>query len=140
MAGILKRWLKAFVGMRVVLALLYLLTTFGLPLNHTCQLAAKDIHHRYLELTNQRHCGNNFVERKPESGQYDCDKADQPYGTYCCACLYSITSKTFKLRSNVPLLSAEVVAETQKLPKPNPLKQVEWLCSISLRAPPITTS
>ena len=140
MAGILKRWLRASVQMRVVLALLYLLTTFSLPLSHTCQLAAKDIHHRYSELTNHRHAGNNFVERRLESGQSDYNKANQPRSTYCSACLYSVTCKTFKLRSSVLSLSAEVVAEPQRLPKPDLLKQGEWLCSISLRGPPITTS
>ena len=140
MADIWKKWLKNPGGMRVVLAFLYLLATFGVPLSHTCQLADKDIHHRYSECTSHRHENDNLTELRLAYSQSDCDNTNQPRSTYCSACLYSLTSKAFKLYSNASLYSIQTVVRTQIVPQFDFTKQLEWLSSVSLRAPPSITS
>ena len=140
MADIWKKWLKNPGGMRVVLAFLYLLATFGVPLSHTCQLADKDIHHRYSECTNHLHESCNLTGLRLVFSQSNCDDKNQPHSTYCSACLYSLTSKTFRLCSNASLCSTQTVIRTQILPQLDFTKQLEWLSSISLRAPPSITS
>ena len=140
MVNIWKTWLTAPGGMRVVLAFLYLFATFGVPLSHTCQLADKDIHHRYSECTNHRHEGCNLTGLRLAYSQSDCDNTNQPHSTYCSACLYSLTSKAFRLCSNASLCSTHTVVRTQVLPQLSFIKQLEWFCSAPLRAPPSITS
>ena len=140
MADIWKKWLKNPGWMRVVLAFLYLFTTFGTPLSHTCQLADKDIHRRYSECTNHRHEGCNLTGLRLASSQSDCDNKNQPHSTYCSACLYSLTAKAFKFCSNASLYSIQAVVRTQILPQLNFTKQLEWFCSAPLRAPPSIAS
>ena len=140
MADIWKKWLNNPGGMRVILAFLYLLATFGIPLSHTCQLADKDIHRRYSECTNHRHEDCNLTELRLVSSQSNCDNKNQPHSTYCSACLYSLTSKAFKFYSNASLYPIQTVVRTQILPQLDFIKQLEWLSLVSLRAPPGITS
>lgn len=140
MANIWKKWLINPGGMRVVLALLYMLAVFGIPLNHTCQLADKDIHNHHSECTNHRQGDDNFVKVRIVSNQANCDNNNQSHSTYCSACLYLLTSKTFKFCSNASLCSTQAVVRTQVLPQLSFIKQLEWFCSAPLRAPPCITS
>ena len=142
MTNIWKKWFTNRGGMRVVLVLLYLLATFGIPLSHTCKLAYKDVHNCHLERASHQLHSDSFVEvhhtvifnQNSFSGKTDA------HDLYCPACLYSLTSKTFKLCSNTSLCSTQTVVKTQVLPQLSFIKQLEWFCSAPLRAPPSITS
>ena len=142
MGNIWKKWFTNPGGMRVVLALLYGLATFGIPLGHTCQLADKDIHLRHLECSSHL-LGNNSYAEVHHTATFNqnslSDKTDF-HDLYCPVCLYSLTSKAFKLCSKASLYSTQTVVRTQVLPQLNFIKQLEWFCSAPLRAPPSIAS
>ena len=140
MANIWKKWITAPRGIRIILAFLYLFVTFGVPLSHICQFADKDIHHPYSECTSHRHEDDNLTELRLAYSQSNCENKSQLHSTYCSACLYSLTSKTFKLCSKVSLCSMGTAVDIQILPQLNFTQQFEWLSSISLRAPPCIAS
>ena len=141
MASICKKWFVHRGGMQVVLVLLYLLATFGIPLSHTCRPADKDIHHRHSECTSQQLQSDRSVEvhHTTFNQNIPSDKTDS-HDLYCPACLYSLTSKAFRACSNVSLHSTQLVKRTQVLPQLSFIKQLEWFCSAPLRAPPSIAS
>ena len=142
MANIWKNWFEVPGGMRIVLTLLYGLATFGIPLNHTCELSGKDVHNCHSEYaSHQLHSDSYFEVHHTATFNPNnlSDKTDS-HDMYCLACLYSLTSKDFKLFSNTSLGSIQTVVRTQILPQLNFTKQLEWLILISLRAPPSITS
>ena len=139
MTGIWKKQFTNHGGMRVILALLYLLATFGIGLNHTCQLVDENAHNKHRECANHKHEDDNFVETRFVFSQADCENKNQSRSVYCAACLYSLISKTFKLRSKISLCSIETTVRIQILPEFNFTKQLEWFSSIYLRAPPCIT-
>ena len=138
MTDIWKKWLKNPGGMRVVLAFLYLFATFGVPLNHTCKLSDKDRHNYNLECTSHQLQNDNHIEVHYTTifNQNSLSDRTDSHNLYCPACLYSLTSKTLKLCSNSSVCSTQAVVRTQILPQLNFTKQLEWLSSVSLRAPP----
>ena len=142
MAAFLKKWVAATGGMRSILALLYVLTVFGIPLSHTCQLADKGLHHCHLECSSCLLHSDEHVEVQCVAvcNQNDTTETAKSHDQCCLACLFSLTSKTFKLYSNTSLCSTQTVVRTQILPQLDFTKQFEWLSSISLRAPPGITS
>lgn len=142
MADIWKKWLINSGGMRVVLALLYLLATFGIPLNHTCKLSDKDGYNYHSECINHQLQSDSYVEVQHTTtfNQNSLSDKTETHNLYCPACLFSLTSKAFRFCSNASLYSIQTVVRTQVLPQLNFTKQLEWLSSISLRAPPVITS
>lgn len=137
MADIWKKCLKNPRGMRIILVLSYLLTTFGIPLTHTCELADNDIHHYQSNCDgHQLHCDEPTVTA---FYQYDSAETDESHDQYCMACLHSITSKTFKLCSD-SLYATQTVVRNQVLPQSSFVMQLQWLSSAPLRAPPSMTS
>ena len=129
-------WTQAF------LLVLYLLTTFGVPLTHTCQLADKDVHHCYLECSDAILSEDSYAE---ENHIADLDQGNVFYsidsdGPNCYACHFSLTTKVVKLYQHNSLGLTQTVASTQILPHLSFVMQLEWLSSAPLRAPPSMTS
>ena len=141
MANIWKKCVTNPGGIRVVLAFLYLLVTFGIPLSHKCWPADKDIHHRYSECSSLLLQSNSYVEVHHTAFNQNrlSDKTDT-HDLYCPACLYSLTCKAFKICSNTSLCSTQTVVRTQVLPQLSFIKQIEWFYSAPLRAPPSIAS
>ena len=142
MSSILKKWIMLSGRIWVILALLYGLVAIGIPLNHTCQLADKDIHHRHSECSSHMLHSDSYVEvhHTAAFNQNSLSDKTDSHDLYCPACLYSLTSKVSKLCSNDSLCSIQTVVRTQVLPQLSFTKQLEWLCSAPLRAPPSITS
>jgi len=142
MTNIWKKWLTNPGGIRIVLALLYGLAMFGIPLSHTCQLADKDVHNHHSGCTGHRLLSDEHVEVQSVTAfnQNGLTEKDKSHNLHCPACLYSLTSKAFKLYSNASLYPIQTVVRTQILPQLDFTKQLEWFSSISLRAPPSITS
>ena len=142
MADISKKWFTNPRGMLVALAFLYLFASFGIPPSHTCQRVDKDIHHRHLECSSHLLHSDSFVEvhHTVAYNQNSLSAKTDPHELYCPACLYSLTSKIFKLCSNTSLYSIQTVVKTQALRQLSFTKQLEWFCSAPLRAPPSIAS
>ena len=142
MADIWKKCLTNPGRMRIVFALLYLLTAFGIPLAHTYQLADKDIHHDHLECLNRLLHNDSYVKVQSATAfeQNGLTKPAESHDLYCPACLYSLTSKIFKSCSSTSMHSTQTVVRVQVLPQFCFIKQLEWFCSAPLRAPPCMTS
>ena len=138
MANIMKKWVTATWGIRVILAFLYLFATFGIPLSHTCQLTDKDIHNRHLECSSHLPGDDSYAEVHYTAvfNQNSLSDTTDSHDLYCPVCLYSLTPKAFKLCSNTSLCSTQNVVRTQILPELIFIKQLEWFCSAPLRAPP----
>ena len=138
MNGIWKKWIVTTGKVRVILALLYLFSTFVIPRKHTCRLADKNIHRPHSEYSNRLlHCDSNIevhhtttFNRNSFSGKTD------SHNLYCLACRYSLSFKTFKPYLNTSLCSTEIVVRTYVLPQLSFTKQIEWFCSTPPRAPP----
>ena len=139
MVGIWKKTLTNSGGMRVILVLLYGLATFGIPLSHTCQIVGGDIRQQ-SECADHGHEDGKLSESGLAFSQSNCDNENQPHSTYCSACLFSLTSKTFKLYLNTSLRPTQTVVRTQVLPKLSFVIQLELFCSAPLRAPPSIAS
>ena len=138
-------WEKRFIhsgGMRVVLAFVYLLTIIVLPLSHTCR-SGKNVCSICTEhIQHQRdpgcHAGEQPTVAFKQNGLFEIDESQN---RLCQACLYSLTSKTYKPCSTTSLCSIQTAARARVLPPLSRLSiQLEWLCSVPLRAPPINAS
>ena len=77
---------------------------------------------------------------KSALGQTSSDSKVLSSKQYCLACLYSLTSKPSKLSSAASLVSVEAVVSIRVVRRLNFAKQLEWLSSVSIRAPPTITS
>jgi len=135
----LKKWLTNSGRVQVIFALLYLLTTFGIPLSHTCQLVDKNVHPRHSECSSRLLHSESDVETQ-HATVLNQSSLTETYRLHCPACLFSLTSKAFRARSNVSLCSTQTVVRTHILPQWDSIKQLEWFCSAPLRAPPSITS
>lgn len=142
MFTLLKKWFSASLCMRVIVALLYGLVTLTVPLNHTCYLAKEEPHGHHLEDSS---C--HFAEASRAGtrltialNQNSSDGKVLSRRQYCPACLYSLTSKLFKLNSAASLASVEAVVKIRFIHHLNFTKQFEWFSSAPLRAPPVVTS
>jgi len=142
MADIRKTWLKAPGPIRVILAFLYVLAAFGIPLNHTCQLVDKDVHNCHSGCGRRRLLSDEHVEVQYATAfnQNGLTETDKSHNLHCPACLYSLTSKAFRFCSNASSYSTQIVVRTQVLLQLSFTKQLEWFCSAPLRAPPGITS
>ena len=142
MVNVLKKNFTSHGQMRVVLALLYLLTTLSIPLSHTCQLAEKDAHNHHTECIGHQFQSNKCAEAHSAVAldQNDITETAKSQNHCCPACLYLLISKASKFCSNASLYSTQTVKRTQPLLQLGFTKQLEWLCSVSLRAPPSITS
>lgn len=142
MFTLLKKWFSASLCMRVIVALLYGLVNFIAPLNHTCHSTKEYPHDCHLKNSNchfaEESCAR--TRHKIALNQNSSDDKVFSYGQFCLACLYSLTSKLFKLNSATSLVSVEAVVKVRFIYHFNFTKQFEWLSSIPLRAPPIITS
>ena len=138
----LKKWFSASLCMRVIVALLYGLVNFTLLLNHTCYSTKEELHSCHLE-NSSYHFGEESCARtriEIELNQNSSNSKILSYRQYCPACLYSLTSKLFKLYSMAPMVSVEAVVKIRLIYHLNFTKQFEWLSSAPLRAPPIVIS
>ena len=142
MANIWEKWVAATGGMRSILALLYALTVFGIPLSHTCKLSYRDVHDRHSECSSHLLYNDSNVEvhHTATFNQNSLSDKTDSHELYCPACLFSLTSKAFKLYSNTSLCSIQTVVRTQVLPQLSFTKQLKWFCSAPIRAPPSITS
>ena len=142
MTDIWKKWLTNPRQMRVAVALLYLLTSFDIPLSHTCQLADKSLHNCHSGCTSHLLHSDEHIEVQSVTGfnQNGLSETNKSHNMHCPVCLYSLTSKTFKLYSNTSLCSTQTAVRTQILPQLSFTKQLEWFCSNPLRAPPFSIS
>jgi len=142
MVGIWRKRLTNRGGMRVALAFLYLFATFGIGLSHTCQLADKDVHDHHSGCNDHLlHNKNNVeVQHTTSFNQNTLSEKTENHSLYCPECLYSLTFKAFRFYSNTSLYPTQIVTRTQFLPQLSFAKQLEWFCSVSLRAPPCVIS
>ena len=142
MTKIWKRWFTNLGGMRIVLALLYLLATFSAPLSHTCCHVGTETSHQHLQCAGHTRQNDTYLEEHYTASlnQNSLDKKADSHELYCAACLYSLKIKIFKLSSNTSLCLTQAVAKTQVLPQFSFIKQLEWFCSAPLRAPPSIAS
>jgi hypothetical protein len=141
MADIWKKPLTNPGGIRIILALLYGLATFGIPLSHTCQLADKDIHHHSECTSHLLHSDSNVeVHHTAIFNQNSLSEKADSHDMYCPACLYLLNYKSFKPGLMVSLISIEITAKLHILSQINFTKQFVLLSSIALRAPPIIPS
>ena len=142
MANIWKRRLVNSRGTGIILVFLYVFSTLGIQLSHTCQPFDGDTDHRHSECSGHLLQGDSDVEAHHTTifNQNNLSEKADPHGLCCPACLYSLTSKTFKLYSNTSLCSTQTVIRTQALPQLSFTKQLECLYSALLRAPPSITS
>ena len=138
MANIMKKGATATWGMRLIVALLYGLATFGIRLSHTCQFADKYIHHRHFECLSHQLGNDSYVEVHHTAvfNQNRLSDKTDSHDLRCPVCLYSLTSKAFKLCSNTSSYSTQTAVRTHILPQLIFIKQLEWFCSAPLRAPP----
>ena len=142
MFTLLKKRFGASPGMRIIVALLYGLVNFTVLLNHTCYSNKEDLHGWRFKYSS---C--HFEEGRCAEARLKFElNQNNPNGKifsdrqYCTACLYSLTSKLYKLNPPTPLVSVEAVVKVQFIYHLNFTKQFEWLSSAPLRAPPIVTS
>jgi hypothetical protein len=142
MFTLLKKWFGASLCMRVIVALLYGLITLTASLHHTCYSAKEEPHgchsaHPSCQFTDGSCAGTLLnIELNHKSS----NSKVLSYSKYCLACLYSLTSKLFKLNSATSLVSVEAVVKVRFICHLNFIKQFEWFSSAPLRAPPIVTS
>ena len=123
-------------------AVIYLLTTFALPLTHTC----------YLHQSSPSICDFNRPHRSACGEAHAIGDIERPsrrkspssgfpsYGHQCAACIYSTTSTAVDVQRGVTLSTSHVPASVESSYSSIPLKQPEWTSSIVSRAPPFTTS
>ena len=106
----MKKGVTATLGMRLILAFLFLFASFCIPLSHTCQLADKDIYYHHSECSSHQVHGDNYVEvhHTATFNQNSFSDKTDSHDLYCPACLYSLTSKTFRVCSNVFLCSTQI--------------------------------
>lgn len=137
----LKKRFGASCGMRVVIASMYGLVNFTVILNHTCY-SIQDLHDCHLEDWNFHFTEGSCDVRYPEIelNQSSSNSKVLSYRESCPACIYSFTSKLYKLNQATPQVLVEDVVKVRFLYHSNFTKQFEWLSSAQLRAPPIVTS
>ncbi|MGV7234844.1 MAG: hypothetical protein ACQ9ET_01180 [Nitrosomonadaceae bacterium] len=125
-----------------MLAFLYLLAIFCVPLSHKCDIFGNDVHNYQLDCDDhQSHCDEHAgIGLVTAFYQYDSTETDKSPDQYCLACLHSLTSKTLKLCSNTSVHATQTVVRTQVLPQLSVVMQLEWLISSPLRAPPSMAS
>ena len=142
MTNIWKRWFANLGGMRTALAFLYLLTTFSVPLHHTCCPVGTDTSHQHLQCAGHARQNDCYLEEHHTASlnQNSLGKKADFHELYCAACLYLLKIKIFKLSTNTSLCLTQAVAKTQVLPQFSFIKQLEWFCSAPLRAPPSMAS
>jgi len=142
MFTLLKKWFSASLCMRVIVALLYGLVNFTVPLNHTCYSAKEDPYGCYLAHPSCQFTDGSCARtrHKIALNQNISDDKVFSYGQFCLACLYSLTSKLFKLNSATSLVSVDAFVKVRFIYHLNFTKQFEWFSSAPLRAPPIITS
>ena len=134
MGSVWKKWIATNGGMRVIVALLYLFTAFGVPLSHTCQLVDEDIHHCHSEYSSRLLYSDSYVKVRSviTFNQNGFTKTAESHVLSCPVCLHSLTSKAFKFCSNTSLYSTQTVISTQILLQLSFIKQIEWFCSAPL--------
>ncbi len=142
MFTLLKKWFNASLCMRVIVALLYGLVNFTVHLNHTCYSAKEEPYgchsaHPSCQFTDGG-CARTRLNIK--LNHESSNSTVLSYSKYCLACIYSLTSKLFKLNSATSLVSVEAVVKVRFIYHLSFTKQFEWFSSAPLRAPPIVTS
>jgi hypothetical protein len=142
MITLLKKRFYASPYMRVIVALFYGLINFTVLLNHTCCSAKEEPYGCHIENSSCHFPEESCAGTRPKIAlnQNSADGKVSSRRQYCSACLYSLTSKLFRLNSAVFMASVDAVVETRVILHLNFTKQLEWFSSAPLRAPPILTS
>lgn len=142
MFSFLKKRFGASFGMRIVVASMYGLVNITVILNHTCYSIKEDLYGCHLEDSNchfsEGSCDVRHLEI--EHNQSSSDSKVLSYRESCPACIYSLTSKLYKLNQSIPHALGEDVVRVRFIYHLYFIKQFEWLSSVPLRAPPIVTS
>lgn len=141
MADILKIWIKAPKKIRVVFALLYVLVSLSISLNHTCNDNGSKPHSCHLNSSVCHFPDDNHpnIYLKTVHNQNYSDSKVLSHSQKCPACTYLLKSKSSKFCSAGSILDVRVDAKRHIVPCRNFTNQFEWLCSNSLRAPPVIT-
>ena len=142
MFNIWVKWVAASGGTRLILAFLYAFVSLNVSLNHTCRPSSKDVYCCHSESASHQSQIDGHVAAQSITvfNQNTSATENNSNDLYCLACLYSLTSKAFKLYSNTSVCLAQVIFHTQFISQLSFTKQLECLTSVSLRAPPMTIS
>ena len=142
MFNIWVKWVAASGGTKLILAFLYAFASLNFSLNHTCRPSSKDVYCCQSESASHQSQtdGHAVVQSITVFSQSTSSTENKSNDLYCLACLYSLTSKAFKLCSNTSICLAQVIFLTQFISQLSFKKQLECLTSVSLRAPPMTFS
>ena len=141
MADILKIWIKAPGKIRVVFALLYVLVPLSVSLNHICNDSGLKPHSCHLDSSDCHFPDDNHpkIYLKTAHSQNCSDSKVLSHSQKCPACTYLLKSKSSKFCSPSSTLNVRADVKRHILPYWNFTNQFQWLCSNSLRAPPIIT-
>ncbi len=128
--------------LRIICAVIYILTTSVLPLAHTCTSTQSEGSHCHLVGSELYGDGGVDVTGYDEdgSGQDDHDGESSANGYTCTACVYSANSKTSEIGCGIIPVIFETSTCTKLTRTSQSLKQVEWTSSVFLRAPPLHIS
>ena len=143
MTNICKKWISAPQCLRISIAILYVYTTLTIHFYHTCHQNSKKPHACISKCSGCCHLhkdGLTNINVSSLSDHSSSDNSDISYSGICLACLYSATAKSSTPNIVTPLLSIQAALPNQVLPKSSFPKRLEWLSSISLRAPPAIIS
>ncbi len=139
MADILKIWIKAPGKIRVVFALLYALVPLSVSLNHICNDSELNPYSYHLDRSGYHFPNDNHPNMYLTTvNNPNCsDSKVLSHSQKCPACEYLLKSKSSKFCPPSSIISVRADAKRHILPCWNFTNQFEWLCSNSLRAPPI---
>ena len=142
MANIWEKWISATGGMRLIIAFLYAFVSLSISLHHTCRHSPKNIYNCQSACAVHRSDvdGHSTVLSGAAFFQNASAEETESHLSYCPACLYSLISKAFESGPNTSLLLVQAIVKTQVMPQLSYVEQLQWLTSVSLRAPPVTIS
>ncbi len=140
MKKIWKKWIAASCRMRLVLAFFYTFIFPAISLNHTCHPACHGTLGCHQECTNLKHDFKSAAANRTALYEVSSNIASCPDDKYCAACHHSFLTKSIQPSQTVLPVTIEALCRIEILPQLNFFKQLEYLSSISLRAPPITIS
>lgn len=109
---------------------LYLFVTCTVPLYHTCGLGGRQ----------SGHCDGLVCSLRTQTDisatQIGSSAGLRPHSGSCPACIFAATSNSTQPRPAAVTTGGEVFSGLLLLPRTTAVKQLEWLSSVSLRAPP----
>ena len=142
MAILLAKWAKRRKTAQVALAVQYLIVTLTVPLSHSCDPGKASSEHSNLSNSNYHCCGESSTSPAFDIApkQNECESESLRSQICCAACLYSALSKSTHEKTEATVIGIDVSTSSQVLLRRRIIKHSEWFSSVSLRAPPISTS